>query len=93
MCAIRDCEVVECEASEVPAVWIEKDEMGKTTRLCERDEGQRLAQIEEEAKVEVNATSATVSTELEEQLGGIDWGGAKAGVDNFKGWVRFWSSK
>ena len=34
MCSIRDCEVVCCEASEVPPVWVEQDAEGRTVREC-----------------------------------------------------------
>jgi preprotein translocase subunit SecG len=34
MCSIRDCAVLECEAHEIPPVWIERDAEGRAVREC-----------------------------------------------------------
>lgn len=92
LCAIRDCEVLECEASEVPAVWVERDEQGRATRMCTSglegdDDDHEKQQAEDAASLEAgggsNATAA-ISSELEARLGGVDWSGAQAGA-NFTG--------
>lgn len=46
MCSIRDCAVVECEAAEVPPMWIEEDAEGNPLRQCVGDSDTALSEIE-----------------------------------------------
>lgn len=46
MCSIRDCAVLECEAAEVPPMWIEQDAEGNTLRQCVGDSDTALSEIE-----------------------------------------------
>lgn len=72
MCSIRDCAVVECEAAEVPATWVEQDgaEGGNPSQQqCVGD-------------------SDTALSEIERLLGTVDRKEARAGVDPFAGWAE-----
>lgn len=46
MCSIRDCAVVECDASEVPPLWMEHDSQGKPLRACVGDSDTAVSEME-----------------------------------------------
>ncbi|KAM3577776.1 hypothetical protein VYU27_000319 [Nannochloropsis oceanica] len=102
ICSIRDCAVLECEAHEVPPVWIERDAEGRAIRECLGDSTTALSEMEKllgtvdrkEAKAGVDAfagwaegDNAKVWIEQEEEDQGMNYINLLRNIERFTGYA------
>ena len=78
MCSIRDCAVLECEAHEVPPVWIERDGEGRPVRECVGDSETAVSEIEK----------LLGTVDRKEAKAGVDPFAGWAEGDNARVWIE-----